>query len=57
MPVESLIDNKSIFDIIHSTKMTNDKHVRVDLATIKEMMEKKELCKVQWILASQSPVI
>ena len=46
MPIESLIDNKSLFDSIHS--MTNDKRLRVDLATIKEMLDKKELCKVQW---------
>ena len=52
MPIEFLIDNKSLFDSIHSTKLTNDKRLRVDLATIKEMMEKKELCKVQWIPTS-----
>ena len=52
MPIESLIDNKSLFDSIHSMKLTNDKRLRVDLATIKEMMEKKELCKVQWIPTS-----
>ena len=43
MPIESLIDNKSLFDSIHSMKMTNDKCLRVDLATIKEMMEKRAL--------------
>ena len=43
MPIESLIGNKSLFDSIHSTKMTNDKHLRVDLATIKKIMEKRAL--------------
>lgn len=49
IPVEALVDNKSVEDAIYSTKSVDDKRLRIDVGSIKEMLNKKEVAKVQWI--------
>ena len=45
----SFIDNKPLFDNLRSTKFVTKKRLRIDLASIKQMVEKKEVVKVHWI--------
>ena len=49
IPVETLVDNRSVEDAIYSTKSVDDKCLRFDVGSIKEMLNKKEIMKVQWI--------
>ncbi len=41
--INVVTDNKSLYDTTHSKKPTIDKRLRVDIAGIKEMLEKKEI--------------
>jgi transposase InsO family protein len=49
IPIDCFIDNKSLYDNIHSTKLVHEKRLRIDIATIKEMVQKGEVSKVQWV--------
>ena len=42
IPAEALVDNKSVEDAIYSTKSIDDKRLRIDVGSIKEMLNKKE---------------
>ena len=50
IPVSAYIDNKSTLDAIHSTKFVDDKRLVVDIAAMKEELQKKT-CRID-ILAS-----
>ena len=49
IPIDCYIDNKSLHDNIYSTKMVSEKRLRVDIASIKQMMERGEISQVIWI--------
>ena len=49
IPIEALVENRSVEDAIYSTKSVDDKRLRVDVGSIKEMLNKKEVMKVPWI--------
>ena len=46
--IKGLTDNKSLTDTLHSTHIVQDPRLRVDIARLQEMIEKKEL-NVVWI--------
>ena len=52
IPIECVVDNKSLFENIHSTKNVGEKRLRIDLAALKEMIEKKEISRVKWVNTS-----
>ncbi|KAG1673036.1 DNA polymerase epsilon subunit 2 [Nymphon striatum] len=52
IPINCYIDNRSLFENLHSTKAVSEKRLRIDLATIKEMMQRREISHIQWIEAS-----
>ena len=43
IPIDAYIDNKSVVEAIHSTKLVDDRRLRIDLASIKEMLRKQEV--------------
>ena len=43
------VDNKSLVDAIYSSKNVEDRRLRVDIAVIKDMVERDELQKVVWV--------
>ena len=45
-------DNKSLYDNINSTKAAEEKRLRVDIAAIRESVERREI-NVEWIESSQ----
>ena len=49
VPIECFTDNKPLFENIHSTKSVNEKRLRVDIASIKQMLQKGEISKINWI--------
>lgn len=49
MPIDCYIDNKSLFESVHSTKAVSEKRLRIDIASIKEMIQKEEISSVKWI--------
>ena len=46
--VNTIVDNKSTVDAIHSTAPVEDKKLRRDVARIKQMMSSKEIQSVSW---------
>ena len=46
IPIECYIDNHSLWDSIHSTKRVSEKRLRIDLGSLKMMLEKKEITRV-----------
>ena len=47
IPIECVIDNKSLKDSIYSTKTLTKKHLKVDICAIREMIE-IEIKLVMW---------
>lgn len=46
------VDNKSLWDNVHSTKSVSEKRLRIDMASIKEMLHTKEIKSIHWTPAS-----
>ena len=49
IPIDTFTDNKSLFEAVHSTKLVQDDLLLLDIAAIKQLLEKKEVRSVRWI--------
>ena len=49
IPIDCFIDNKSLFDNIYSTKLVQEKRLRIDIASVKQMLDKREIDNIQWV--------
>ena len=54
--VITVTDNKSLFDAVHSTKLTLDRRLRLDISTVREMCEREEVC-LHWIETRRHDVL
>ena len=52
IPIECFIDNKSLWENAHSTKGVSERRLRIDIAAIKEMLERKEISAIKWVETS-----
>ena len=48
IPIEAYVDNKSVVEAIHSTKLVDDKRLRLDMGAIKESLQRGEVQRVSW---------
>jgi transposase InsO family protein len=48
IPIEAYIDNKSVTEALQSTKLVDDKRLRLDIAAIKELVETRQIQSVRW---------
>ena len=48
IPIELFVDNKSLFDNVYSVKSVSEKRLRIDIASIKELVATEKL-KVKWV--------
>ena len=48
-PIVMRTDNDSLEQSVNSTNSLEDKRLELDIAIIREMLEKKELAKVEWV--------
>ena len=46
--IRCMTDNKSLFDTLKTTNVTKDMRLRVDIARLRQMEEKQEIC-VEWV--------
>ena len=53
IPVIAFVDNKGLVESVHTTKMVDDRRLRIDLACIKELVYSTELISVKWCPGSQ----
>ena len=50
--IHCYIDNKSLLDALYSSKRVDDRRLRLDLAVLQDMLEKKELTSISWVSTS-----
>ena len=48
LPIIAIVDNKSVVEAVHSTKMVDDKRLRIDIGAVKQSLEKREIQAVKW---------
>ena len=48
IPIVGYVDNKSVIEAMYSTKLVDDKRVRVDIAAISESLAKTEVNDIKW---------
>jgi hypothetical protein len=49
LPIIAYVDNKSVTQALSSTKLVDDKRLRIDIASIKQCMERSEISAVKWV--------
>lgn len=49
IPIEAYIDNKSVIEAIISTRMVEDKRLRVDVASIQELIKLNDINRIKWV--------
>ena len=49
VPITLRTDNKSLWQNIHSTKQLSDERLQIDISIMREMVEKNEVAKVEWV--------
>ena len=47
-PIQLIVDNKSLHDAVHTTNVLAEKRLLIDMAALRELVEKKELV-VKWV--------
>ena len=47
--VKCFVDNKSLVQSLYSTKNVDDKHLRINLAVLSDMLHREELSSVSWV--------
>ena len=48
IPFIAYVDNKRIIEAVHSTKLVDDKRLRVDIAAISESLTRTEVSEIKW---------
>ena len=48
IPIIAYVDNKSVIEAVYSTKLENDKRLRVDIAAISESLARNEIREIKW---------
>ena len=48
IPIIAYVDNKSVIEAIYSTKLVDDKWLRVDIAAISQSLAKDEVSEIKW---------
>ena len=49
IPIKAFVDNQSVEDALYSTKSVDDKRLRIDIGSIKQMLTTTEVAKILWI--------
>ena len=49
IPLKCFVDHSNLVEAIKSTKLVVDKKLRIEIASIKEILDKGEICLVTWL--------
>ena len=47
-PIVCIIDSHSLLDALKSTKIVSEKHLRIELSSIKQMVDRGQIKSVTW---------
>ena len=53
LKIRCFVDNKSLVDALYSCRNIEDRRLRIDMAVLRDMLEKKDITEVAWIHTSQ----
>ena len=48
IPIIAFVDNKSVIEVVYSTKLVDDKRLRIDIAAISETLLRNEVSEIKW---------
>ena len=48
IPIDAIIDNISVVEAIHSTKVVNDRRLNIDISAIKQPLQSTEIHSIRW---------
>ena len=48
IPIIAYVDNKSVIEAVHPTKLVDDKRLRVDIAATSESLTRTEVSEIKW---------
>jgi transposase InsO family protein len=48
LPISAFVDNKSVVESVHSTKMVEDKRLRIDISAIKQLLDNGDVKTIRW---------
>ena len=51
--IHCFVDNGSLVDSLYSTKSVEDKHLRIDIAVLKDMLAQRQIHSVSWVQSSK----
>ena len=51
-PVKCYVDNRSLVEALYSTKAVDDKHLRINMAVLRDMLSTRSLSTVSWVRTS-----
>ena len=49
VPIKCYVDSKSLVESLHSSRLVDDKQLRIDMAVLKDMMDQNEITSVSWV--------
>lgn len=49
LPIVCITDNRSLYDAIRSTKCVSDKRLRLEISSIKELIQARQIKTVGWL--------
>ena len=51
--IKCYVDNRSLVEAVHSTKAVEDKHLRIDIAALKDLLVTREVASVSWVQSAR----
>ena len=48
IPLKCFVDNNDLVKAIKSTKLVADKRLRIEITSIKKILDKGEICSIRW---------
>ena len=48
LPLVAYVDNRSVIEAVYSTRLVDDKRLRVDIAAISESLSRNEVKEIKW---------
>ena len=51
--VKCYVDNKSLVENLYSTKLAEDKQLLINIAVIRDMLERRDLSEVCWVQSAR----
>ena len=48
IPIIAHVDNKTVIEAVYSTKLVDDKRLRVDIAAVSESLARNEVSEIKW---------